>query len=283
MDLSRSMNTLKIFWKQNNRTILTYGSVVLTVSAVIEAIKATSLAKDIIDDAEYDKFEAMGCPEDNDIDYRLTKSEIFKTTWKCYIWTSLLLSGAVACGIASHMESNKRIKAASIAYGSLLETYNTYRDNVEKVVKEKDIRAINHGMAHDIVEKDKHYMSESVKDKLFNDDGESIKNLYRDAYSANIPGGYFKRTNDEILRAELDFNSKLARDGYATLNDWYDCLDIGHSETGDYYGWRYNENGPLFATTATDDFIVTKDTYNVICLGLGYSRYGKFMEYPKAI
>lgn len=283
MDLRRSINGIKVFWKHNSRAILTTGSVILGVSAVVEAIRATSLAKDLIDEAEYDKFESLGCPEDESIDYRLTKGEIFKHTWKCYIWTTLLLSGSIACGIASHVESNKKLNAAAIAYGGLLETYNTYKENVEKVVKEKDLREINHRTVHDIVERDKEAMSDQIKDQMFKDNGEDILVLFRDAYSSKGASGYFKLTSEDVRKAELDFNKKLMDDGVATLNDWYDCLDIGHSEVGDYYGWRYDPNGPLFAVTIPDDFNISNDIRSVTCLGLGYTRYSRFFERPKSL
>jgi hypothetical protein len=283
MDLRKSVNMAKMLWKQNSRSILTIGSVVLTISSVVEAIHATSLAKDIIDDAEYEKFEELGCPEETNVDYKLTTSEIIKHTWKCYIWTILLLSGAVACGVVSHIQSNKRIEAATVAYGSLLETYNAYRDNVQKIVKDKDVRAINHAVVHDMVEQDKKLIPDQIQNSMFADSEENTLVLFRDAYSAKGIGGYFMRTSSDIMRAELEFNTKLMNDGVATLNDWYDCLDIGHSEIGDYYGWRYDDGGPLYSVTIPDDFNVTRDKRNVTCLGLGYNRYTTFYERPKPV
>ena len=167
MDLNSLFKAGKRFFIDNSGTILTVSSISLGALAVIEAIRATSKAKDIIDDVEYQKFEELGCPEDSDVDCRLTTSEKIRATWTCYIWTVLLLSGSAACGISAHITDNKKIQAASLAYGSLLETYNTYQDNVRKVLKEKEIRTINHGVMHDIVERDKAAMPEHVKNTIF--------------------------------------------------------------------------------------------------------------------
>ena len=283
MNFSAAINTAKLFLRHNKSGILTGIGAVLAIAAVCEAVRSTSKAKDIVDELEYTKFEEMGAPEEPNVDFHLTRSEVIRGVWKCYILTFLLTSASVTCIICSHVNSNKTISAMSMAYGSLLETYNTYKDNVRKNLTEKEQQLISHGTVHDIVERDKQSMPEKVKDTIFEKDDNDIKNLYRDAYSSKITGAYFKKTSDEILRAENEFNAKLSRDGYATLNDWYDCLDLGHSESGDYFGWRYESHGPLFATTITDDYVVTRDKYNVICLGLSYSRYGKYVEMPRAL
>lgn len=280
MDLNRSINTAKIFLRQNLSTVLTIGSAIFTVLAVSEAIHATSNAKDIIDDAEYEKFELMGCPEEGDIsDCKLSVPEIISNTWRCYIWTTVLLSGAITCGVASHIESNKKVQALSLAYGSLLETYNTYKDNVQRSLKDSQIRAINHGVVHDIVEKDKAIMPDHVKNQLFavTDD---TKVLFRDIYSSRTGKGYFKLTMEEVRRAEGKFNRMLMDSGSATLNDWYDCLDIGHSELGDILGWRWADVGPLFAVGVPDDINIVEDVAVVTGLGLARDQYSKYFMMP---
>lgn len=282
MDLNSLFKAGKRFFIDNSGTILTVSSISLGALAVIEAIRATSKAKDIIDDIEYQKFEELGCPEDSDVDCHLTTSEKIRATWTCYIWTVLLLSGSAVCGVSAHVTDNKKIQAASLAYGSLLETYNTYQDNVRKVLKEKEIRTINHGVMHDIVERDKAAMPEHVKNTIFavTDD---TKVLFRDAYSSRNGGGYFKRTMEEVRRAEGRFNRILMDNGRATINDWYDCLDIGHSELGDYFGWEWAEVGPLFAVGVPDDINIVEDVAVVSGLGLARDQYSKFFEMPKKL
>lgn len=284
MNLRASLNATKLFLRNNKSTILMVGGIALTIFAVGEAIRATSNAKNIIDELEYEKFESLGMPEEESVDYHLDKKEVIKGVWKCYIWTFLLLSGAVTCCVCSHITSNRKIAAMSMAYASLLETYNTYQDNVKKYVKEKDQRMISHGVVHDIVESDKQKIPESTMKSLFDDPGDDDLILFRDLYSSVGSAGYFKRTSEQVLRAELDFNKKLSDDGIATLNDWYDCLDIGHSEIGDYFGWRYDPSkGPLFAITPRDDFNVNRDKRVVTGLGLGNSRYATYLEKPISI
>lgn len=277
LDFSKYIGSAKIFLRQNSRAILTCGCVILTVSSVIEAIKATSDAKDILDDAEYEKFESLGCPEDPNIDYHLTTGEIIRHTWKCYIWTFLLLTGAITCGVASHVESSKRIRTATVAYSSMLEMYNTYRDNVQRVLKDKDRMAINHATMHDIVEKDRSSFAENAYNRMLTVDDDTLL-LLRDVYGAKVKGAYFKRTASDISKAEGKFNRILMDQGKATLNDWYDCLDLGHSELGDYYGWEWDKDGPLYAVVIPDDFNVVEDRRVVSGLGLAESEYTKFFK-----
>lgn len=281
MDLNRLINNTKRFFINNSGTILTISSISLGVLAVAEAIHATSRAKDIIDELEYEKFEDLGCPED-DTDYHLSQSEVIKGVWKCYIWTGLLLSGSVVCGVAAHRTDNKKIQAASLAYGSLLETYNTYQEKMRWVLKDKDVRAINHEVMHDIVERDKAAMPEHIRDTIFavSDD---TKVLFRDVYSAKTGSGYFKRSMEEVRRAEGKFNRILLDNGRATINDWYDCLDIGHSELGDYFGWDWADVGPLFAVGVPDDINIVEDVAVVSGLGLARDQYSKFFEMPKKL
>ena len=282
MDLNRLLSNSKRFFIDNSGTILTIGAASLGVLAVVEAVRATSKAKDIIDDLEYERFESMGCPEDENVDYHLTNTEKVKNTWHCYIWTMLLLSGSIACGVSAHVTDNKKIQAATLAYGSLLETYNTYQEKMRWVLKDKDIREVNHRVMHDIVERDKSAMPDHIRNTIFavSDD---TKVLFRDIYSAKTGSGYFKRTMEEVRRAEGRFNRMMMDNGRATINDWYDCLNLGHSELGDYFGWDWAEVGPLFAVGVPDDIDMVEDVAVVSGIGLARDQYSKFFEMPKKL
>jgi hypothetical protein len=281
MDLNRFIFNTKRAIVENTGTILTFSSAALTVLSVVEAIRATNKAKDIIDDAEYEKFELMGCPEDESVDYHLSASEVFSHTWKCYIWTIILLSGAVTCGIASHVHANKKAQALSLAYGSLLETYNSYQDNVRKVLKDKDIREINHNVIHDTVTADKTVMSRAAKNSTFVV-SEDTKVLFRDAYSAKGTG-YFKMPMSEARTALGKFNKLLYTYEHATLNDWYDCLGIGHSELGDYMEFSWADHGPLYLKAIPDDIDIDEDSVVVTVLGLTSDEGCMFFTRPNII
>ena len=281
MDFNRFIFNTKRFLVENTGTILTFSSAALTVLSVVEAIRATNKAKDIIDELEYEKFESLGCPEDERIDYSLSTSEVVSNTWKCYIWTIVLLSGAVTCGIVSHIQANKKAQALSLAYGSLLETYNAYQDNMEKVLKEKDIREINHNVIHDMVETDKAIMPRSKQNGMFvvSDD---TKVLFRDAYSSK-GSGYFKITMNDARIALGKYNKLLFSYGRATLNDWYDCLGLGHSELGDYMEFSWEEHGPLFLKATPDDVNIDEDSAVVTVLGLTSDEGCMFFTRPNII
>lgn len=283
INLNKPINTVRVLWKNHNRSILTAGSIVLAISAVVESISATSKAKDILDDAKYEKFEALGCDERIDKNaYALSTKEIIAKTWKCYIWTTMLLGGSIACSAVSHVESNKRIDEMAASYGALLSLYNTYKTSVQKTLKARDIREINHNVVHEIVEQDKATLPDHAKKQLFavTDD---VNVLFRDIYSSNTGKCYFKKTMEEVRRAEGRFNRMLMDNGSATLNDWYDCLDIGHSDIGDFLGWRWDEVGPLFAVGIPDDIDIVEDVAVVTGLGLGRDQYTKFFEMPNKL
>lgn len=283
IDFNKLLNPVRIFWKQNNRTILRLGALALGVSAVVECGRATVKAKDILDDAKYMKFESLGCNTMLDKeDYALSTKEVISKTWKCYIWTTVLLSAAIACDVTANIESEKRIEELTLAYGAAVESYNAYKSSVAKTLKARDIREINHNMVHDIVEKDKAQMPEYTRKQLFAVTDDTTV-LFRDIYSSNTGKCYFKKTMEEVRRAEGRFNRMLMDNGSATLNDWYDCLDIGHSDIGDFLGWRWADVGPLFAVGVPDDIDIVEDVAVVTGLGLGRDQYTKFFEMPNKL
>lgn len=275
MSFTATMNAAKIFLRHNKSLILTAAGVVLTIAAVCETVRATSKAKNIIDDVEYEKFEALGCPEDEKIDYHLTKTEVIKSVWKCYILTALLTSGAVTCVICSHVNSNKTISAMSMAYASLLETYNSCKDNIKKNLTQKEQRNITHGMVHDIIEEDKKANPNPSPKLIINSDSAI---LFRDAYSSKGTG-YFKLSMDEARKAVAKFNKWMMDNDQATLNDWYDFLGLGHSELGDYLFWKW-ENGPLYLRAIPDDIDVDEDNEVVTVLGLTTDESCTFFSCP---
>lgn len=283
IDFNKPIRALRIFWKRNNRKILTIGSIMLGASAVVECGRATIKANKIVDELKYEKFESMGCPETGTADdYNLTTSEIIKNTWKCYIWTTILLSASITCGVVSHIESDKRIKEEALAYGALLQTYNSCRESLRKTLKNKELREVNHSIIHEMVERDKAEMPEYTKKQLFAIT-EDTNVLFRDIYSSNTGKCYFKKTMEEVRRAEGRFNRMMMDNGCATLNDWYDCLDIGHSDIGDFLGWRWSDVGPLFAVGVPDDIDIVEDVAVVTGLGLARDQYAKFFEMPNKL
>lgn len=281
MNIGSSINAARIFFRRNSGVILTATAVGLTVFAIVEAVRATSKAKDIIDELEYEKFEELNMPEDETVDYHLEPMEVLKGVWKCYILTILLGSAAVTCCICSHINSSKKISAMSVAYASLLETYNTYKDNVQKNVSRKENLAISHGTVHDILEKDPVPEKLKTPPTLVISDDHQI--LLRDAYSAKTGTGYFKMTMDEVRKAEGKFNKYLMDAGTATLNDWYDFLGIGHSDLGDIFGWSWAENGPLYVKVIPDDIDVSEDTVIVSALGLAPDEGCTYFSMPSKI
>lgn len=274
MGFTTFITSAGLFLRHNKCLILTAAGVGLTVGAVFEAVRSTNKAKDIIDELEYEKFEEAGAPEEPNVDCRLSRSEVLKGVWKCYIFTALLTSGAVACIICAHVNSNKAISAMSMAYASLLETYNSCKDNIQKNLTEKEQRSITHGMVHDIVEKDKNDKSDIPKIVVSN----NASILFRDAYSSKGTG-YFRMPMDDARKAVAKFNKWMMDNDSASLNDWYDFLGLGHSELGDCLFWKW-ESGPLYLKAIPDDIDVDEDNEVVTVLGLVHDESCAFFSLP---
>ena len=280
MNFSATMTAAKLFLRHHKSAILTGIGAVLTIAAVCEAVRATSKAKDVIDELEYEKFEEMGAPEEPNVDFHLDRSEVLKGVWKCYILTFLLTGGALTCVICSHVNSNKTIGAMSMAYASLLETYNTYKDNVRKNISEKEQRAITHGTVHDIIEKDQSILNEKSKSAVMMLSDET-KVLFRDAYSSKGTG-YFRMNMNDARIAVSKFNKWMMNNEQASLNDWYDFLGLGHSELGDYMIWKW-EDGPVYLKAIPDDIDMDEDINVTTALGLVHDECDTFFSIPQII
>lgn len=275
------IQTIKIFLINNKTTILTASACALTISAMAETVRATSKAKDIIDELEYQKFEAAGAPEEPNIDCRLNKKEIVQNTWKCYIWAFLLMSGAITCCVCSHVSSTKKLSAMTMAYASLLETYNTYQDNVRKHISQKDVRTIEHGVVHDIIQEDNTILTnKGTPPKIVVSNDATV--YFRDAYSAKGTGAFKMSMNDARI-AVSRLNKYMTECDCATLNDWYDFLGLGHSEIGDTLGWRWMEDGPLYLRIIPDDVDSYSDDAVVCMIGLASDENCSYFLMPKPI
>ena len=117
---------------------------------------------------------------------------------------------------------NKRQQAALMSAYALIDTsYKEYKNKVKELYGEEVDQKIRTEVAKDRFEDEESYHE---------DDG---KQLFYDEYSNR----YFRATNETVLRAEYEINRILVEDCYATLNEYYDLLNIPKVDYGDYVGW----------------------------------------------
>ncbi|NLD50529.1 MAG: hypothetical protein GX660_25590 [Clostridiaceae bacterium] len=225
------MNNLNSYFKKACPTILSVLGAVGVITTTVLAVKATPKAIRLLKNAEAEKLSQLGEERENTAE-TLTKKEIFLTTWKCYIPTTLVGLSTIACIFGANLMSKKNQAALISAYAMLNESYKNYKNGAKKVFGEDADSKIKIEMA-----KDAYVSAEEIYlYSLDTDPAEKI--LCYDLLSKR----YFNTTMGAVLNAEYHVNRNLNIRGFVSVNEFYEFLGIESVENGDNIGWSYFEN-----------------------------------------
>lgn len=204
------------FVDSNSPVILTGMGLAGMITTVVFGIKATPKAEKIIK-----------C-EESQLERPLTKVEIVKHTWKCYIPTVAMGAASAACIIGGQSVSLRRNAALAGLYAFTDNTLKEYQDKVIETVGEKKNTDILDGMAKDIV--DQNPVNEL---NVIRAGGDHL------CYDP-LTGRYFRSDIELINRAVNNLNKCLIDDRYETLNDFYYLLGLPEVDSivGEDLGWN---------------------------------------------
>ena len=211
--MNKVLGHSKRFLKRNASTILTCVGSAGVLATTVLAVKATPKALDLLEKAKEEKGED------------LTKLEVVKVAAPSYIPSVLTGAGTIACIFGANI-LNKRTQAGLTgAYVLLDSSYKEYKKKVEEMLG-KDAQ--------------EEIQAELAKDKYDNIDikVEDDTILCYDEFSKQ----YFESTAYKVQYAEYTINRNIQMMGWATLNDFYDLLDIPPIEGGDLLGWSEGGN-----------------------------------------
>ncbi len=212
--MNNLLSKSKFFCKRNGSTILTcIGAVGVVVTSVL-AVKATPKAVKLIEKAEEEKGE------------KLTKTEVVKVAGPVYIPAVVSGTATIACIFGSNVLNKRQQAAITSAYALLDNTYKDYRDKVKELYGDEADKEVKEAIA-----KDKYSEEINVDDN----DG---KKLFYDDFS----GRYFRATIEKVQQAEYEINRDLSMRDYATVNEFYEYLDIPPIPGGDELGWSTGMN-----------------------------------------
>ncbi|MEG1546072.1 MAG: DUF6353 family protein [Bacteroides sp.] len=202
-------------------------------TSTIMAVKSTPKALQLIE-VEREIREENKEPE-------MTKMDIVGIAWKQYIPSIVFYTLSSACIFGSTSIINKRNTAIVAAYKLTEKAYTEYKDAV--------IEQIGSNEEREIVEK---INTRKMKDTPYNETlvvGTGDVVIYD-----SLSGRYFKSTLLAVEKAVVDINFRIINDMYASINDFYELLDIEYTETGFDMGWNLdNKMEVYYSSRITDD------------------------------
>lgn len=199
------------FLNKNASTILTCIGAVGVVATSVMAAKATPKALSLIEEAKEEKGD------------ELSKWETIQVAGSTYVPTVMSGVATVTCIFGSNI-LNKRTQAAlTSAYVLLDQTHRQYKHKLTELYGEDTNALIKTELAKDS------YGEERYDEHEYEDD----KQLFYDQYSKR----YFRATKETVLSAEYEINRMIITNGGASLNDYYDLLDVPKLEHGNHTGW----------------------------------------------
>lgn len=186
----------------------------------ILAVTATPKAVSLIEDERIAK----------DVD-KLTPLETVKVCWKCYIPAAASGVLSTACLIGASGVSARRNAALATAYKLSQNALSEYKDAVIDTIGEKKERTVRDKVAENVLKKER----TDEDDVIITGRGNTR------CYDA-VFGRCFRSSREVIERAMNEVNRRIvAGEMYASLNDFYDEIDLDHVDIGDLLGWNLDD------------------------------------------
>lgn len=203
------MKGVKTFFERNGPTILScIGSIGVAATSAL-TVQATPKAVRLIENERKHR------------DDELSKADIFKLCWKCYIPATITGISTITCIIGANVLNKRQQAALASAYMLVSNAYKEYRNKLKQIAGEETDISVQKAVI-----KEKYDGPMNYEDCLF--------------YEYNY-GDFFERTKKDVLEAEHQVNLKLSNDGYACLNDFYGYLGLPKSDVGRVISWSSDE------------------------------------------
>lgn len=212
------------------KTIVQYSPEILTglgvagfFTSVGLAIPATKKALESIKEEKLIREE-----ESNDGKVEpLTKVDVLKVTWKCYVPTAISCVTSAACIIGATSVNMRRNAALATAY-SLSETaLKEYQEKVVTTIGDKKEKAIRDQIAQDKLNRS------PVNDReVILAEGGNV--LCYDPQKDR----YFRSDANTIKKAINKLNADMIQEMYVSLNDFYYEIGLANCKMGDDLGWN---------------------------------------------
>lgn len=199
---------------RNSPNILTAVSVCGVFSTTVLAVKATPQAIIDIQNAESETTEPI------------TPKDKIQLTWKHYVPAASVGAVTVACILGVNSVHSTRSAALMSVYSVTDKAFTEYQQKVQEQLGEA-----SHKKVQEHVAKDRMEANPPVDNQIImTNDGTAL------CYD-HMSGRYFETDLEKVRKAQNDLNHQINNEMYASLNDFYDLIGLGHTKLGDELGW----------------------------------------------
>ena len=209
---------------KNSPSILTGVGAVGVVTTAMMAVRATPRAMLILTD------ERLTREETNKVAWgkeaHLTKMEIIKLTWKCYVPTIIMGGLTIGCIISANHINLRRNAALASVYGLTEAALKEYQSKVVETFGETKAQQVKDAIAKDRVENNPVKNSEVI----LTGNGET---LCYDPFSSR----YFRSDIEKVRKVQNELNRDLLNHDFVSLNDVYYALGLPETKLGADMGW----------------------------------------------
>lgn len=224
INLAKTFKAVQTSMKKHAPEILTGLGMAAMVTTTVLAVKETPKALKAIDAEKERLSEELGEPIE-----KLTPIETIKVTWKYYVPAAVTCIVGSGCLIGASSVNLQRNAALAAAYKLSETALSEYKDKVIETIGERKEKTIREKVAEEQVKK-----NPISKSEVFVTDSGDTR------FYDPMSGRHFTSNIDKVKKAENELNNRMLHDitGYASLNDFYDEIDLSHTDVGDSFGWN---------------------------------------------
>lgn len=215
MNIQSIVNNTKHFIHKNSSEILTGFAIIGVIGVTASAIHDTRIATRRLNVEEIQKGS------------KLTKTETIRVAAPCYIPTGLSVVATLVSIVGAHNSGNAKTAAYATAYTMAQEAAKNYREQVSKIVSDKDLKKIDEAVADSAIKK-------STSQPIVVGNG---KVLCFDQFS----GRYFESDMQSLREIQNDMNEQLFNEMWVPVNAFYYKIGLEPINAGEELGWRIDD------------------------------------------
>lgn len=219
-DVKQIANKVKTKAQKNSPVIFVGLGIAGMIGSTVLAVKSTPKALDIIKHEEEQKGD------------KLTKKEVVKATWKCYIPTAVTTAASIGCIVGGTKVSLSRTAAVSAAYEVSRAAFSEYKHKVVENIGHEAEQKIR-----DEIQQDK--INKNPAPQIIEADDVNVTGYGNTLCYDGLSGRYFRSDMNALKNVENKVNHRLMTDMYVSLNELYSELGLDPiNPLGNSLGWN---------------------------------------------